>query len=257
MAIGERSVQLSLTPQSNHWSKGLASARSESMKLKSCPARISLISTLTCGEKEKKSFNHPKGFSGLAPSPRKHGVLWGSSFTKGCRSGLLGQCFPGFMTRPPALNYQGIGYYFRVGSPSSCFQPGHWLILEGYTLALVFQFRDHYKAQASFEGEVLFSIRTWICPSNGKKASPSSLSVVKKCGKTCALCMTGMNRMLDIIPQHNSPDILGTMISSRRVIIHRCFQNSLFCPHLLKGRSFRWGILEPKGDCLLPVERHK
>ena len=122
---------------------------------------------------------------------------------------------------------------------------------------LVFQVRDHYKAQASFEGEVLFSIRTWICPSNGKKASPSSLSVVKKCGKTCALCMTGMNRMLDIIPQHNSPDILGTMISSRRVIIHRCFQNSLFCPHLLKGRSFRWGILEPKGDCLLPVERHK
>lgn len=129
VAIGERSVQLSLTPQSNHWSKGLASARSESMKLKSCPARISLISTLTCGEKEKKSFNHPKGFSGLAPSPRKHGVLRGSSFTKGCHSGLLGQCFPGFMTRPPALDYQGIGYYFRVGSPSSCFQPGHWLIL--------------------------------------------------------------------------------------------------------------------------------
>ena len=98
------------------------------MKLKSCPARISLISTLTCGEKEKKSFNHPKGFSGLAPSPRKHGVLRGSSFTKGCHSGLLGQCFPGFMTRPPALDYQGISYYFRVGSPTAAFsQAADWL----------------------------------------------------------------------------------------------------------------------------------
>ena len=73
------------------------------------------------GKRKKKSFNHPRGFSGLEPSPRKHGVLQGSSFTKGCHSGLLGQSFPGFMTRPPALDYQGISYYFRVGSPTAAF----------------------------------------------------------------------------------------------------------------------------------------
>ena len=34
--------------------------------------------------------------------------------------------------------------------------------------------------------------------------------------------MTGMGRgKVDIIPQHNSPDTLGTWISSRRVSIHR------------------------------------
>ena len=101
---------------------------------------------------------------------------------------------------------------------------------------LVFQVRDHYKAQASFEGEVLFSIRTWICPSNGKKASPSSLSVVKKCGNTCALCMTGMGRgKVDIIPQHNFPYILGTRISSRRVSSLLCFSIPSFVHIFWRG----------------------
>ena len=92
MAIGERSVQLSLTPQSNHWSKGLASARSESMKLKSCPARISLISTLTCGEKKNPSTTqkvflawHPVqgSMESSEDLPLQKGAVlgcWGSAF---------------------------------------------------------------------------------------------------------------------------------------------------------------------------------
>lgn len=51
--MGVSSVQLPLTPKSNHLSKGLVLVQRGSIVLKSYPAKVSLYSLLIYGEKEK------------------------------------------------------------------------------------------------------------------------------------------------------------------------------------------------------------